>query len=237
MGNLLMLDKFPHRRGGDATIDVVSQIDMEFWLAVAGGVTSDVQLWNPKNSLAQLPSGPQGLSIVGLGLLFELLTSFSLGFRVRVELENFKLASFRVESSFISKFSSRAQQYSSSTRLVYTPTWDIFHFLESIIFTCSSRNWLESMRDPPIAAQIASFGCNDIAFNSYSGLAWKNKRKVLATELLTSVGLNACYGLRREQAVRAIGDVYENVGKPIDIGSLQGDLFGTYGVNGKTERL
>ncbi|KAE8677950.1 hypothetical protein F3Y22_tig00111466pilonHSYRG00007 [Hibiscus syriacus] len=77
-----------------------------------------------------------------------------------------------------------------------------------------------SERDPPIAAQIASFGCNDIAFDSYSSPSWKNKRKVLATELLTTVRLNACYGLRREQVARAIGDVYENAGKPVDIGKL-----------------
>ncbi|KAL4334085.1 hypothetical protein GQ457_07G009840 [Hibiscus cannabinus] len=77
-----------------------------------------------------------------------------------------------------------------------------------------------SERDPPIAAQIASFGCNDIAFDSYSSPNWKNKRKVLASELLTTARLNACYGLRREQVMKAIRDVYGNVGKPIDIGKL-----------------
>ncbi|TYI91223.1 hypothetical protein E1A91_D03G176800v1 [Gossypium mustelinum] len=75
-----------------------------------------------------------------------------------------------------------------------------------------------SERDPPIAAQVASFGCNDIAFDSYSNPRWKNKRKVLATELLTNARLNACYGLRREQVMNGLKDVYENVGKPIDIG-------------------
>ncbi|KAG4206501.1 hypothetical protein ERO13_A03G012375v2 [Gossypium hirsutum] len=45
-----------------------------------------------------------------------------------------------------------------------------------------------SERDPPIAAQVASFGCNDIAFDSYSNTRWKNKRKVLATEFVNING-------------------------------------------------
>ena len=77
-----------------------------------------------------------------------------------------------------------------------------------------------SERDPPIAAQICTFGCNDIAFDSYSSPSWKKKRKVLAAEMLGNASLNACYDLRREQVMKTIGDVYKNVGKPIDIGEL-----------------
>ncbi|XWS61921.1 hypothetical protein CRYUN_Cryun07bG0166100 [Craigia yunnanensis] len=77
-----------------------------------------------------------------------------------------------------------------------------------------------SERDPPIAAQICTFGCNDIAFDSYSSPSWKKKRKVLAAEMLSNASLNACYELRREQVMKTIGDVYKNVGKPFDIGEL-----------------
>ncbi|TYJ41464.1 hypothetical protein E1A91_A03G023100v1 [Gossypium mustelinum] len=77
-----------------------------------------------------------------------------------------------------------------------------------------------SEREPPIAAQIITFGSNDIAFDSYSSPSWKNKRKVLATDMLSNANLNACYDLRREQVMKMVEDVYENVGKPIDIGEL-----------------
>ncbi|KAK9006374.1 hypothetical protein V6N11_035415 [Hibiscus sabdariffa] len=63
-------------------------------------------------------------------------------------------------------------------------------------------------------------GCNDIAFDSYSSPNWKNKHKVLASELLTTARLNAYYGLRREQVMKAISGVFKNIGKPIDIGKL-----------------
>ncbi|KAL4334280.1 hypothetical protein GQ457_07G010060 [Hibiscus cannabinus] len=77
-----------------------------------------------------------------------------------------------------------------------------------------------SERDPPIAAQVITFGSNDIAFDSYSSPSWKNKRKILATDMLSNANLNACYGLRREQVMKTIRDVYKNVGKPFDIGEL-----------------
>ncbi|PPD81910.1 hypothetical protein GOBAR_DD21176 [Gossypium barbadense] len=77
-----------------------------------------------------------------------------------------------------------------------------------------------SEREPLIAAQIITFGSSDIAFDSYSSPSWKNKRKVLATDMLSNANLNACYDLRREQVMKMVEDVYENVGKPIDIGEL-----------------
>ncbi|MFQ6666008.1 hypothetical protein Gotur_032529, partial [Gossypium turneri] len=77
-----------------------------------------------------------------------------------------------------------------------------------------------SEREPPIAAQIITFGSNDIAFDSYSSPSWKNKRKILASDMLSNANLNACYDLRREKVMKMVGDVYENVGKLIDVGEL-----------------
>ncbi|XP_022738454.1 cytochrome P450 71A1-like [Durio zibethinus] len=77
-----------------------------------------------------------------------------------------------------------------------------------------------SERDPPIAAQVSTFGCNDIAFDSYSSPTWKKKRKILVSGMLSSGSLNAFYGLRKEQVMNTIGEVYKNVGEPIDVGEL-----------------
>ncbi|XWS49054.1 hypothetical protein CRYUN_Cryun13aG0130600 [Craigia yunnanensis] len=73
-----------------------------------------------------------------------------------------------------------------------------------------------SERDPPIAAKICSFGCNDIAFDSYSSPDWRMKRKVVR-EMVSNFGIKACHGLRREQVMKTITDVYKNAGKPIVI--------------------
>ncbi|XWS61919.1 hypothetical protein CRYUN_Cryun07bG0165900 [Craigia yunnanensis] len=77
-----------------------------------------------------------------------------------------------------------------------------------------------SERDPPIAAKICTFGCNDIVFDSYSSPDWRMKRKVLVREMLNNTSIKACYGLRREQVMKTIADVYKNSGKPIDFGEL-----------------
>ncbi|KAE8675691.1 Copper amine oxidase family protein [Hibiscus syriacus] len=77
-----------------------------------------------------------------------------------------------------------------------------------------------SEREPTIAAQVITFGTNNIAFDSYSNPSWKNKRKILATDMLSNANLNACYGLRREQMMKTIRDVYENADKAFDIGEL-----------------
>lgn len=77
-----------------------------------------------------------------------------------------------------------------------------------------------SEREATIAAQIITFGKNDIGFDSYSSPSWKNKRKILASDMLSNANLNACYDLRREKVMKMVGEVYENVGKPIDVGEL-----------------
>ncbi|KAK8482902.1 hypothetical protein V6N11_081577 [Hibiscus sabdariffa] len=77
-----------------------------------------------------------------------------------------------------------------------------------------------SDRDPSIAARVITFGANNIVFDSYSSPSWRNKRKILATDMLSNANLNAFYGLRREQVMKTVWDVYKNVGKPFDIGEL-----------------
>ncbi|KAK9006198.1 hypothetical protein V6N11_035243 [Hibiscus sabdariffa] len=77
-----------------------------------------------------------------------------------------------------------------------------------------------SERDPSIAARVITFGANNIVFDSYSSPSWRNKRRILATDMLSNANLNAFYGLRREKVMKTVWDVYKNVGKPFDIGEL-----------------
>ncbi|XP_052483632.1 carnosic acid synthase isoform X1 [Gossypium raimondii] len=154
-------------------------------------------LWFVKKSkkiVAQLPPGPRGLPIVGY-LPF-------------LGTDNLHLS-----------FTELAATYGPSFKLwLGNKLCVVISSPELAKEVVRDHDVTFSERDPPIAAQVASFGCNDISFDSYSNPRWKNKRKVLATELLTNARLNACYGLRREQVMNGLKDVYENVGKPIDIG-------------------
>lgn len=77
-----------------------------------------------------------------------------------------------------------------------------------------------SERDPPAAAKICTFDCNDIVFDSYSSPDWRMKRKVLVREMLSTSSIKSCHGLRREQLEKTITNVYKNAGKPIDFGDL-----------------
>ncbi|KAE8677951.1 Copper amine oxidase family protein [Hibiscus syriacus] len=58
---------------------------------------------------------------------------------------------------------------------------------------------------------------NDVAFSEREPSI---AAQILATDVLSNANLKACYGLRREQMTKTIWDVYENVGKPFDIGEL-----------------
>ena len=74
-------------------------------------------------------------------------------------------------------------------------------------------------RDPPIAAIVATYGGADIAFASY-GPEWKKLRKIFVREMLSNANLNSSYTLRREEVKKSIGNVYDKIGTPIDLGEL-----------------
>ncbi|KAK9046013.1 hypothetical protein V6N11_051916 [Hibiscus sabdariffa] len=77
-----------------------------------------------------------------------------------------------------------------------------------------------SEREAPVCAKIVTFGLNDIVFDSYSSPDWRKKRKVLVREMLSHGSVKACYGLRREQVMKTIKNVYQSAGKPIDFGEM-----------------
>lgn len=73
-------------------------------------------------------------------------------------------------------------------------------------------------RDPPISSRVFSYGGNDIAWSSY-GPQWRKMRKVLVREMLGN-SLDASYALRKQEVKKAIREVYNKIGNPIDFGEL-----------------
>lgn len=73
-------------------------------------------------------------------------------------------------------------------------------------------------RDPPISARVFSYGGNDIPWSSYSP-QWRKMRKVMVREMLGN-RLDASYALRKEEVKKAIREVYNKTGNPIDFGEL-----------------
>jgi cytochrome P450 len=73
-------------------------------------------------------------------------------------------------------------------------------------------------RDPPISARVFTYGGNDIAWSSYSP-RWRKMRKVLVREMLGN-SLDASYALRKQEVKKAIREVYNKIGNPIDFGEL-----------------
>lgn len=52
------------------------------------------------------------------------------------------------------------------------------------------------------------------------GPQWRFLRKVFVREMLSNDNLNAFYELRRHELKKSVGHLYENVGKPINVGEV-----------------
>ncbi|KAL7111502.1 hypothetical protein ACP275_05G092700 [Erythranthe tilingii] len=76
-----------------------------------------------------------------------------------------------------------------------------------------------SHRDTPIAALIASYGGNDIVF-SEPILNWRAMRKIFVQEMMSKKCLEESRVLRKDHVRKAIRQVHNDVGKPIQIGQL-----------------
>ncbi|OAY59955.1 flavonoid 3'-monooxygenase CYP75B137 [Manihot esculenta] len=74
-------------------------------------------------------------------------------------------------------------------------------------------------RDPPVVAQIISYGVLDIAWSSL-GPAWKKMRKIFAREMLSNSNLETLSSLRKQEVKKTVRNTYNNTGKPVDIGEL-----------------
>ncbi|KAK6947632.1 Cytochrome P450 [Dillenia turbinata] len=74
-------------------------------------------------------------------------------------------------------------------------------------------------RDTHIAALVGTYGGLDIAWSPY-GPYWRNMRKMFVREMLSNKGLEECYALRASEIRKAIRNVYDKYGTPVEIGEL-----------------
>lgn len=75
-------------------------------------------------------------------------------------------------------------------------------------------------RDVPIAAQIATYGTNDISFMPNCP-TWRSLRKLFVSEMLGKSNLDASRNLRKDAVLKAIGNLYnKRIGRPVEVGGL-----------------
>ncbi|KAD3336310.1 hypothetical protein E3N88_31829 [Mikania micrantha] len=74
-------------------------------------------------------------------------------------------------------------------------------------------------RDPHTAGLVASYNASDIAWAPNNGNRRK-LRKVLVYEVLSNVNLEASHSYRRYEVRKTIKDVYDSIGKPVDINEI-----------------
>ncbi|KAL0288766.1 UNVERIFIED_CONTAM: 5-epiaristolochene 1,3-dihydroxylase [Sesamum calycinum] len=74
-------------------------------------------------------------------------------------------------------------------------------------------------RDTTVAARIATYDFNDIAWSPY-GSQWRNLRKLFVREMLSNTNLEATYNLRREEVRKVVKEIYSKIGTPMDICEL-----------------
>ncbi|KAL0446064.1 UNVERIFIED_CONTAM: cytochrome [Sesamum latifolium] len=74
-------------------------------------------------------------------------------------------------------------------------------------------------RDANVASLTATYGGNDIAFSPHNA-QWRAMRKIFVREVLSSSSLQASYNLRKDEVRKTIRDVYNNIGKRIQVGEL-----------------
>ncbi|GMI64032.1 cytochrome P450, family 706, subfamily A, polypeptide 6 [Hibiscus trionum] len=177
--------------------DVLFPATLSFLIAILGILLCYVwTIRKSRKAMAPLPPGPRGLPIVGY-LPF-------LGF------DNLHMVFTKLAAAYGPIY--KLWLGNKLTIVISSPSLVKEVVRDHDVAFCE--------RDPSIAAQVITFGSNDIAFDSYSSPGWKTRRKILATDMLSNANLNACYGLRREQVMKTVWDVYKNIGKPFDIGKL-----------------
>lgn len=76
-----------------------------------------------------------------------------------------------------------------------------------------------SNRDGPVAALVATYGGNDIAFSPPNS-QWRAMKKLFVQEMMSSRCLEASYVFRKDEVRKAIRYVHGKTGKPLEIGEL-----------------
>ncbi|KAL9167288.1 hypothetical protein ABFS82_05G085700 [Erythranthe guttata] len=76
-----------------------------------------------------------------------------------------------------------------------------------------------SHRYTPVAAFVASYGGNDVAFSEPNS-RWRAMRKIFVQEMMSNKCLEESRVLRKDHVRKAIRQVHDDVGKPVEIGRL-----------------
>ncbi|GKB22919.1 cytochrome P450 76C1-like protein [Tanacetum coccineum] len=74
-------------------------------------------------------------------------------------------------------------------------------------------------RTPPITALEVTYGGVDVAWSNNTA-HWRNMRKLLVNQVLSSTNLTACQSYRTHEVRKTVNQVYNKIGKKIDINEI-----------------
>ncbi|KAL3834109.1 hypothetical protein ACJIZ3_008845 [Penstemon smallii] len=151
----------------------------------------------PTSKAPPLPPGPLGLPVVGY-LPF-------------------------LNPNLLVQFSELGQKYGPIYKLrVGSKLWVVLASPSLAKEVVRDHDLVFSNRDVPVAAQVVTFGENDMVW-SPNNSGWRKMRKVFAHDVLSNINLDGSYNLniRKDVVRKTIKDIYSTkIGKPIEIGDL-----------------
>ncbi|KAK4486410.1 hypothetical protein RD792_009084 [Penstemon davidsonii] len=149
----------------------------------------------PTSKSPPLPPGPRGLPIVGY-LPF-------------------------LNQNLLVQFTGLAHKYGPIYKIqLGTKLWVVIGSPSLTKEVVRDHDSVFANRDAPIAAQVATYGINDIAW-SPNNYEWRKMRKIFVREMQSNISLEGSYNLRKDVVRKAIKDVYNTkMDKTIEIGEL-----------------
>ncbi|KAI3689633.1 hypothetical protein L2E82_47597 [Cichorium intybus] len=147
-----------------------------------------------RNNSIPLPPGPYGLPIVGY-----------LPFLSSNLHERFTEMANRYGPIFSVRLGRKLHVVVNSTELVKAVARD--------------QDQTFSNRSPPVTALTITYGGNDIVWNN-NKTHWRNMRKLLASQVMSSENLQACWSFRTYEVRRLVNEVYSKLGTKININEV-----------------
>ncbi|KAL0310313.1 UNVERIFIED_CONTAM: cytochrome [Sesamum calycinum] len=171
----------------------------QFYIAILSVLVMSI-IWfikvsfNPGRRTPPLPPGPRGLPILGY-LPF-------------------------LGNNLLHQFGDLAHQYGPIYKLYLGNKLCVVINSPSLVKeVVRDQDSIFADRDANIAALTVTYGGNDIAFSPHNS-RWRAMRKIFVREVLSSGSLHASYNLRKDEVRKAIRGVYNNIGKPVQVGEL-----------------
>ncbi|GJQ92248.1 cytochrome P450 76C1-like protein [Tanacetum coccineum] len=95
----------------------------------------------------------------------------------------------------------------------------VVNFVDLVEVVARERDHTFANRTPPITTLEVTYGGVDVAWSN-NNAQWRNMRKLLVNQVLSSTNLTACQSYRTHEVRKTVNQVYNKIGKKIDINEI-----------------